>query len=122
MAWTNAVKIACHNALLTLVDTGAGAAHLDIYNTANTLLVSLALTDPAATPGSAQLVLTFDAAVNGAATGAASYAKFLAADDTVLEDNIPCQQGTSAVAGAVVMTTLAIISGYPVEGVTFTVG
>jgi hypothetical protein len=122
MAWTNVVKIACHDALLTLIAAGGGNAHLDIYDAANTLLASLLLTDPPGSAGSPQLVLEFDLAVSGTATGTAGYAKFLAADDTVLENNIPCQQGTTPVYGKVVMTTLAIVQGSPVEGVSFTVG
>lgn len=126
MAWSVAVKSAVHLELLSIIDTGAPttAPKLDIYDSGNVLLSTLPLAYPSgAVNVSGQLVMVFGPRdEQAAATGTASYAKFVAANASVLDDLIPCQAGSVPVSGVVVLSSLSIVAGAPVEGVSFVIG
>lgn len=125
MAWSLAVKVAINTALLALIDSDAtSAASVEIYNVSNVLLVELPLTYPAGTvaSGTGQLDLTFPASgVPAAVTGTASYGKLVTQAGTVREDNIPCQAGTAPVAGKLVLSSLSLVEGVDVQGISLTV-
>jgi hypothetical protein len=125
MTWAVDVKVAVQTAVKDEIDAGAAAAHVDIYDSGDVLLSTLPLAYPCGTVNgtTGQLTISFGARDEAAAaTGTASYGQLVDADDRVLEDNIPCQAGTSPVSGKLVLSSLSIVSGSPVEGVSFTIG
>jgi hypothetical protein len=125
MAWSVAVKVAVQTTAKGLIDGGGAAAYFDIYDASNVLLSTLPLTYPcgAVTGGTGQLVCTFGARDEAAAaSGTANHAKLKTSAAVVLEDNIPCQAGSSPVSGKLVLSSLTIAVGAPVEGVSFTIG
>lgn len=116
-AWNPTAIVAAHNALLTLIADGADAPRITIHNSSDTLLAECPLIDTAGTVNqtSGLLTLTPDGREDAApAGGTASYATIRDADGTAMR-SIPCQQGTSAVSGYCVLSTLTIIQGEPVE-------
>ena len=125
MAWSVAVKVAVQTTVKDQIDAGSGAARIDIYDVDDVLLSTLPLTDPCGTvtAGTGQLVCTFGPRdEEAAASGTASYAQLKTSAGTVLEDNIPCQAGSTPVSGRLVLSSLSIVIGAPVEGVSFTIG
>jgi hypothetical protein len=121
--YSAAAKIAAHTSFLTILDTGAGNATIKIRNSADALLCTTTLTDPAGTVNgtTGQLTLTQSATPNASATGTAAYAEICDVAGTV-QLAIPAQAGTAAVSGKIVMNTLSIVSGGPVTIVSCTIG
>lgn len=115
-------KIDAHTALLALIDAGTAGA-IKLRDSADVLLCAITLTDPAGTVNGStgQLTLTVAGAGTGAATGTAAYAEICSSDGTV-HVAIPAQQGTVAVAGKIVLNTLAIVAGGPVSILSCTFG
>ena len=122
--YSAAAKIAAHTALLTLIDTGAGAGSVKIRDSADALLAEIALTDPAGTVNgtTGQLTLTPDGREESApVSGAAAYAELCAVNgDVVLA--LPTEAGTVAVVNKCVINDLNIVSGFPVEVLSITIG
>ena len=125
MTWTPAVLIPVNTALLNRIDDGAstGPAALNIYNDADTLLVSLPLTDPAGSVNgtTGALTLTPGDPATPVATGTADHADLVDNDGAVLKEDIPLAQGTSSVAGSVVLSSLAIDPAFDVTLVSISV-
>jgi hypothetical protein len=121
--YSNQAKIDANTTFLTLIDTGAGNATIKIRSSADVLLATVTLTDPAGTVNgtTGQLTLTPSATPNAVATGTAAYAEVCNPAGTV-HLSIPAQVGTVAVAGKLVMNTLSIVSGGPVLLQTITIG
>lgn len=115
-------KIDAHTAFLALIDAGT-AGSIKIRNSADTLLCTVTLTDPAGTVNgtTGQLTLTQAAAGTAVATGTAAYAEICSSAGTV-HLAIPAQQGTAAVSGKIVLNTLSIVSGGPVDILSCTIG
>ena len=122
--YSAAAKIAAHTALLTLIDTGAGAGAIKLRTSADALLGTIPLTDPAGTVNgtTGQLTLTPDGRDESAdASGSAAYAEICAVNgDVVL--SLPCQEGTSAVANKCVINDINVAAGFPIELVSLTIG
>jgi hypothetical protein len=116
-------KIDAHTAFLALLDAGAGNATIKIRNSADALLCTTTLTDPAGTVNgtTGQLTLTQSATATASSTGTAAYADICSVAGTV-HLAIPAQAGTVAVSGKIVMNTLSIVSGGPVEIISCTIG
>ena len=115
--------IAAHTALLNLIDTGT-AGSVKIRDSADVLLAQIPLTDPAGTVNgtTGQLTLTPDGRDESAdASGTAAYAEICESDGTV-HLALPAQAGASPVAGKLVLNTLTIVSGLPVEILSITIG
>ena len=116
--------VAAHTAVLGEIDAEGAAAYVAIYNISNTLLSTLPLDYPSGTVSgtTGQLTCTFGARDEAAAaSGTASYATVCDAADKVLI-TLSCAAGTAAVADTCVLSTLSIVSGAPVEGVSLTIG
>lgn len=116
-------KIDAHTAFLALVDAGAGNATIKLRNSADALLCTTTLTDPAGTVNGStgQLTLTQSAAATAVLTGTCAYAEVCNPAGTV-HLAIPAQQGTVAVSGKIVLNTLSIVSGGPVDILSCTIG
>jgi hypothetical protein len=121
--YSAAAKIAAHNALLALIDTGAGNGTIKIRTSADALLATINLTDPAGTVNGTTGVLTLTAAStpNASATGTAAYADICDVAGAVVLA-LPASAGSSAVSGDIVINTLSIVSGTPVEILSATIG
>lgn len=116
-------KIDAHTALLTLIDAGS-AGFVRIRSSADVLLAEITLTDPAGTVNgtTGQLTLTPNGRDESAnATGTAAYGEITSSAGTV-HLALPAQVGTAAVSGKLVMNTLSITAGGPVEIQTITIG
>lgn len=116
-------KIDAHTAFLALIDSGT-AGSIKTYDNSDVLLVTHTLTDPAGTVNgtTGQLTLTPAAAsVNAAASGTAAYSTVCNSAGTV-HLALPAQQGTVAVSGKMVLNSLTIVAGQPVEILSATIG
>lgn len=116
-------KIDAHTAFLALVDSGT-AGSIKTYTSADALLCTHTLTDPAGTVNgtTGQLTLTPAASsVNASATGTAAYCTVCSSGGTAYL-SIPAQQGTAAVSGKVVFNSLSLVSGQPVEILSSVIG
>jgi hypothetical protein len=115
--------IAAHTALLNLIDTGT-AGSIKIYDNSDVLLAQITLDDPAGTVNgtTGQLTITMDGRDESAnSSGTAAYATICESDGTV-HLSLPAQAGASPVSGKIVLNTLTIVSGLPVEILTVTIG
>ncbi len=126
MSWSVAVEVAVQTAIKAQIDGGGGAAYFEVYDSGNVLLSTLPLTYPCGTVSgtTGQLSCEFGSRdEDAAASGTASYVKLKNSAGVVVESSIPCQAGSSPVAGYFVMPSLSIVIGTPVEGIDpFTVG
>jgi hypothetical protein len=115
--------VAAHTALLNLIDTGT-AGSIKIRDNADVLLAQITLDDPAGTVNgtTGQLTITMDGRDESAnASGTAAYAEICESDGTV-HLSLPAQAGSAAVSGKIVLNTLTIVAGLPVEILTVTIG
>lgn len=122
--YSAAAKIDANEAFLALIDAGAGAGKIRIRSSSDVLLAEIPLEDPAGTVNQSTGVLTL--AIDGPdssadATGTAAYCEVCDSANTV-HLSIPAQQGTAAVSGKIVLNTLSIVQGGPVEIVSATIG
>lgn len=121
-AWSPAAVIAAHTALRDRLDAGVGAARITIHDAADAVLGTIVLEEPCGAVDAAG-VLTFIQAVReeDAAAGTASYGT-LRDGDGVAHRSLPCEAGTEPLAGKIVLNTLTIVAGSPIELVSATVG
>lgn len=115
-------KIDAHTALLALIDAGTAGA-VKLRTSADVLLCTIPLTDPAGTVNgtTGQLTLTQASTSNASASGNVAYAELCSSDGTV-HLALPAQQGTSAVSGKWVMNTLALVEDGPVQLLSMVIG
>lgn len=121
--YSAAAKIAAHTAFKDLIDTGSGAGSIKIRDAADVLLGTHPLLDPCGSVNgtTGQLTLSLDTRQNAVATGTAAYAEVCDVAGAV-HLSMPAQAGTAAVSGKVVLNTLSIVSGGPVEILSATIG
>lgn len=115
---------AANTALLARIDADAPAAGaVDVFDVADTLLVSIALTQPAGTvdEGTGALTLTVAGPGTAVAGGEADHAVLRRGAGAALLV-LPVAEGTVAVAGAVTLNTRAILAGGLVELVSAVIG
>ncbi len=121
--YSAAAKIAAHNALVALIDTGSGNGTLKIRTSADALLATVNLADPCGTVNgtTGQITLDFPTAPNASATGTAAYGEICDVAGAVVLA-LPAEAGTSAVSGKLVLNTLSLVSGTPVDILSATIG
>lgn len=115
-----AARVAAQTSLLGLIDAGSGAGKLRVRSAADVLLWEAPFTDPAGSVNGTTgvLTITFPAgSPNAVATGTAAYGEVVDSANTVIW-SAPAEAGSTAVAGKVVLNTLAIVSGSPVTPVS----
>jgi hypothetical protein len=116
-------KVDAHTSFRDLIDSGSGAGTIKIRTSADALLATITLTDPCGTVNgtTGQLTLTAASTPNASATGTAAYAEVCNSTGTV-HLSLDAQAGSSPVAGKLVINSLSIVSGTPVELVSATIG
>lgn len=123
--YSAAAKVAAHTAFRDLLDSHATlAGFVRIRDAADVLLGTVPLDDPCGTVdgGTGQLTLAFDGREESAdAGGTAAYGEICDGDGDV-HLALPCQAGTAAVSGKLVLNTLTIVAGGPIEIVSATIG
>lgn len=119
-----AALVAAHTAFKNLIDAGGAAGSVKIRDAGDFLLSQIALTYPcgAVSGSTGQLVLTADGRDESAEIGGtAAYGEFCDSAGLV-HLSLPAQAGSSAVPGKLVLNTLTIAAGGPVEVMSATVG
>lgn len=121
--YSAAAKVAAHNALVALIDTGSGNGTIKIRTSADALLATVNLDDPCGTVNgtTGQITLAIDNTPNASATGTAAYAEICDVAGAVVL-SLPAEAGSSPVSGKIVLNTLALVSGTPVEILSATIG
>ena len=118
-----AALVAAHTAFRDLIDGGAGAGMLRIRNAADALLATLVLADPCGTINGATGQLTF--AIPGGDTvttgGTAAYGEFCDSAG-VVHLALPAQEGVAAVSGKLVLNSLTLMAGGPLDVIIARVG
>lgn len=115
--YSAAAVIAANTSFKDLIDAGSGAGSVKIRDASDVLLATCPLNYPCGTVSgtTGQLTFSFDGRDESAdADGEAAYAQFCDSDGNV-HLSLPAQVGTSVVSGKVVLNTLAISAGTPVE-------
>lgn len=115
---------AAHAAFRDLLDASASAANITIHDDGDVLLGTIVLDDPCGSVSAETGQLTFAVDVDedaAPAGGTADYARFNNGDGDE-ELRLDCQAGLSPVSGYLVLTTLAIVEGAPIEVVSATIG
>ena len=122
--YSAAALVAAHTAFKDLIDAGAGAGSIKIRDAADVLLAQIPLTDPCGTVNgtTGQFTITPSGRDESAdATGTAAYAEFCDSNGLV-HLSLPAQAGSAAVSGKIVINSLSIVAGGPVEVLSATVG
>lgn len=117
-------KIAAHESFKTLIDSGSSAGSIKIRSSTDVLLAQIMLNDPCGTVNgtTGQLVFSISGPDTSAdATGTAAYAEFCDSNGTV-HLAVPATTGTSPSAGFIVLNTVSIVAGGPVEILSATLG
>lgn len=118
-----AALVAAHTSFRDLIDSGSGPGKIRIRSAADALLAEVVLDDPCGTINgtTGQLTFAFDAQEDAATAGTAAYGEFCDSDGDV-HLALPCEAGTTAVSGKLVLNTLTLVGGGPVEIVSATIG
>lgn len=122
--YSAAALVAAHTAFRDLIDAGTAGGSIKIRDAADVLLATIPLTDPCGTVNATtgQLTITPSGRDESAdATGTAAYAEFCDSNGVVYL-SLPAQAGSAAVSGKIVINSLSIVAGGPVEVLSATVG
>lgn len=121
--YSAAALVAAHTSFRDLIDTGAGVGSIKIRSAADVLLATHPLLDPCGTVNgtTGRLTLSLGTRQNAAATGTAAYGEICDVAGAV-QLALPAVAGSAAVSGSLVLQTLAIVSGNPVEILSATIG
>jgi hypothetical protein len=118
-----AAKVAAQTSFRDLIDSGAGPGTIKIRSAADALLATITLADPCGSVNgtTGQLTLTAASTPNASATGTAAYAEVCNSTGTVYLA-LDTQAGSSPVSGKLVLSTLSLVAGTPVELLGATIG
>lgn len=118
-----AALVAAHTSFRDLIDSGSGPGKIRIRNSADALLAEAVLSDPCGTVNGTTGQLTFSVATqeDAATAGTAAYGEFVDSDGDV-HLALPCEAGTAAVSGKLVLNSLTLVAGGPVNIVSATIG
>lgn len=119
-----AARVAAHTAFRDLIDAGPAGGFIRIRSASDVLLAQIPLTDPCGTVNGStgQLTITMAGRDESAdASGTAAYGEFC--DSTGLVHlSLPAQAGSAPASGLIVINTLSIVAGAPVEVLSATIG
>lgn len=116
--------VAAHTSFRDLIDTGVGAGSIKIRSAADVLLATIPLVDPCGSVNATTGRLTLALAgrdESADASGTAAYGEICDVAG-VGHLSLPAQAGSAAVSGKLVLNTLAIVAGGPVEVISAVVG
>jgi hypothetical protein len=119
-----AALAAANGAFKDLVDAGSGPGVIKLFTEADVLVATIVLEDPCGTVnvGTGQLVLAIATQEDAApAGGTVTYGRIEDSAGT-LHLAIPVVQGGIPVAGYIVMNTVVVVEGSPVEILSATLG
>lgn len=119
-----ATLVGAHTFFKNLIDAGTGAGSIKIRDAADVLLAQVPLTDPCGTINgtTGQFTITPSGRDESAdASGTAAYGE-ICDSDGVVHLSLPAQAGSVAVSGKIVINTLTIVAGGPVEVIGVLVG
>lgn len=119
-----AALVAAQTSFRDLLDSGSGAGLIRVRSATDVLLAEIVLTDPCGTVNGTTGQLTITPAgpdTSANASGTAAYGELCNSAGTVYL-SLPAQAGASPVSGKLVLNTLTIVSGGPVEIVSATIG
>lgn len=119
-----AALVAAHTSFRDLIDAGAGAGFIRIRDAADVLLAQVPLSDPCGSVSGTTGQLTFSIAgrdESADASGTAAYGEFCDSTGAV-HLALPAEAGTVAVSGKLVLNSLSVVAGGPVEVLSATVG
>lgn len=122
--YSAAALVAAHTSFRVLIDAGVSAGFIKIRDEADLLLAQIPLTDPCGTVNATtgQLTITPSGRDESAdASGTAAYAE-LCDSAGLVHLSLPAQAGTVAVSGKIVINTLSIMAGGPVEVLSAVIG
>lgn len=111
--YSAAAVIAANTAFLDLLDAESGNATIKIRDASDVLLATIPLDDPAGAVDAetGELTLDIDGSDDSAdADGTAAYGEICDGAGAV-HCALPCQEGTVAVSGKLVLQTLSIVQG-----------
>ena len=111
--------IAAHQGLYDAL-VAAGVAHVQIRSSSDVLLADLPLS-VGVVDGAGQLTFAWGSGQVGLADGTASYVEVRDYAD-VLYMTLTAVESLTPVADSAAMTTLQVLTGAPVSGITFTIG
>lgn len=124
----NSLRTALATAVLTAIDTDAGAGKIEVRSgtqpatgdtaATGTLLATIVLADPAGTVATGVLTFTDPAAVSAVAAGTASWFRLMDnSGDTVLDGDVTATGG----GGQLQLATTALTVGLSVDVTSFTI-
>jgi hypothetical protein len=122
--YSAAALVAAHTSFRDLIDSGSGAGFVRIRDSADVLLAEVPLVDPCGTVNGTTGRLTFDIAgrdESADASGTAAYGEICDSDGDV-HLALPTQAGSAPVNGQLVLNSLTIVAGGPVEILSATIG
>jgi hypothetical protein len=118
-----AALVAAHTSFRDLIDGGSGPGKIRIRSATDVLLAEVILTDPCGTVNGTTGQLTFAIATqeDAAVAGTAAYGEFCDSAN-VVHLALPCEAGTTAVSGKLVLNSLLLAGGGPVEIISAVIG
>lgn len=118
-----AALVAAHTAFRDLIDGGAGAGMLRIRNSADALLATVDLSDPCGTVNgtTGQLEFSIPGGDTVSTGGTAAYGEFCDSTGAV-HLALPAQEGVAAVTGKLVLNSLTLMAGGPLDVIIARVG
>jgi hypothetical protein len=119
-----AALVAAHTAFRDLIDAGVGPGAIKVRSATDVLLGTVPLTDPCGTVNgtTGQLTITPSGRDESAdASGTAAYGEVCDSAGLV-HLALPVQAGAAAVSGKLVLNTLTVVAGGPIEVLTGTLG
>lgn len=121
--WSATTLVAVHTQLLAVIDGAATPGQIRLRTSADALLASIELDDPAGTVNgtTGRLTLTAPGGDLGTTGGTVAYAEIVDGDGVVVV-SLPAVAGVAAVANKVVLNSLTVIAGEPVTLISVTIG
>lgn len=122
--YSAAALIAAHTSFRDLIDTGSGNGKIRVRDSSDVLLAEIPLSDPCGSVNGTTGKLTFSISArdeSANASGTAAYGEICDVAGTP-HLALPTQAGTAAVSGKLVLNTLSIVAGVPVEILAATIG
>jgi hypothetical protein len=122
--YSAAALVAAHTSFRDLIDSGSGAGFIRIRDSADVLLAEVPLVDPCGAVNGTTGRLTLDIAgrdESADAGGTAAYGEICDSTGAV-HLALPTQAGSAPVNNRLVLNSLAIVAGGPVEILSATIG
>lgn len=124
MGWTVLAKKTANDAILAKLQEGSGTAAIKVYTSGDILLHAFALNTATSSVNATTGVLTLlegNASLT-IASGTAAYARLFTENNDSLYDAMPVSEGSSALSGYCVLSTLTFTQNGSASLITATIG